>query len=360
MGTACASNYANLFLGFWEEICVLPDDLSRFSPLRQYSNDRVYQSIDDPNELQNKTTLTYFTFKGISDNHELQAMIFSIVLLIYLSTFCGNMTILLLVCLDPQLHTPMYFFLGNLSLLDISCTTVALNHILTGFISGDNTIVFPSCLAQMYLFSSLACDELAILTAMSYDRYVAICKPLFYHMVMSHRVCVLLATVSWMLGFVGVIPYLVFISGFSCYKSNLINHFFCDLVPLINLSCSDTFVLKIVILIEGLFFTSLPLFLLTFIPYIFIISSILKISSSSGRRKAFYTCSSHLTVVILLYMTLMGQYIIPTSTDSLDFKKLFALFNTALVPMLNPLIYSLKNNDVKSAVKRRVKRIKDL
>ncbi|XP_063289472.1 olfactory receptor 6C1-like [Pelobates fuscus] len=306
-------------------------------------------------EMTNQTKVTFFIIKGISDVPALQAPIFLLVLLIYLLSLGGNMAILLLVCLDHHLHTPMYFFLCNLSIMDMSSITVTVHKIFAIFISGQRTVSFLNCMVQFYIFSCLACSELLILTAMSYDRYVAICKPLHYPMVMNQVVCVLLAISCWVLGFLEVVPYVALLSKFSCYKSNIINHFFCDLVPLMNLSCSDTSVLQILTLVEGLLLLSLSPFLLTFVSYIYIINTILRIRSSTGRRKAFYTCSSHLTVVILLYVTLVFQYLRPTSAETLDANKLFSLFNTAAVPLLNPLIYSLKNKEVISASRRMIK-----
>ncbi|XP_053545609.1 olfactory receptor 6C74-like [Bombina bombina] len=306
-------------------------------------------------ENTNHTMVIYFIIKGISDIPELQIPIFLLVLLIFVITIGGNVTIFLLVCLDPQLHTPMYFFLGNLSIIDISSISLTLHKILVAFATGDKTIGFLNCVIQMYIFSCLGSNELLILTAMSYDRYVAICKPLHYHMVMSPKVCVLLASACWVIGFGELLPYIILVSHFSCYTSNIINHFFCDLVPLVKLSCSDTRVFQLVMITEGLVLIGLAPFLLTFISYVFIIVSIMKIRCNVGRRKAFYTCSSHLTVVSLLYLTLFWQYQRPTSTDALASNKLFSLFNTAAVPMLNPLIYSLKNKDVKSALRRRRK-----
>ncbi|KAM4641293.1 olfactory receptor 6C1-like [Discoglossus pictus] len=303
----------------------------------------------------NKTDITYFILKGFSDIPGLQGPIFLLVLLIYVITLVGNVTILLLICLDLQLQTPMYFFLGNLSVLDMSSTTTALHKVLVNFITSNDRVSFVSCMGQVYVFSCLTCDELLILTAMSYDRYVAICNPLHYPMIMNRTVCIVLAFFSWLLGFLQILPILCSVFGFSCYISNVINHFFCDLVPLITLTCSDLSFLKLYIFIEGgliQFFTPL---LLTFISYVFIIGTILRIRSSTGRRKAFYTCSSHITVVILLYATLFCQYLKPTSKETLSSNKLFSLFNTAAVPLLNPLIYSLKNKDVKSALKRRLK-----
>ncbi|KAM5145995.1 olfactory receptor 8D1-like [Mantella aurantiaca] len=299
----------------------------------------------------NQTMLTYFIIKGISEASNLQVPIFLLVLLIYLVTLGGNATILTLVCLDPQLQTPMYFFLCNLSILDISSSTVTLHKILVRFLSGDNTVSVKACMTQMFIFTSLVCNELLILTAMSYDRYVAICNPLRYSTVMSRRVCGVLSAVSWGLGFIESLPHIILISRFTCYKSKVINHFFCDIVPLIKLSCDDTSLSDFLIFICGLFLATFP-FLLTFIPYVSIIRTIHNIRSHTGKRKAFYTCSSHLTVVILLYVTLVCQYLRPASTDNMESNKVFSLFNTAAVPMLNPLIYSLKNKEVKSALKR--------
>ncbi|KAM4641746.1 olfactory receptor 5G3-like [Discoglossus pictus] len=306
-------------------------------------------------DQKNLTFLSYFVIKGISDIPELQTLIFLLVLLLYLIILGGNMSILLLICLDPHLHTPMYFFLGNLSLLDISSTTVTLQSTLVTFITGDNTVSFLGCMSQLSTFSCLEASELFLLTAMSYDRYVAICNPLHYTMIMRYRVCVLLVVVCFLASLVVFTPFLLLLLGFSCYVSNIINHFFCDLVPVMKLSCSDTSVLEMLIQLEGTFITFLTPSSLTFISYVFIIGTILKIRSRIGRGKAFYTCSSHLTVVLLLYTTLICQYIRPVSIDSLESNKLFSLFNTAIVPMLNPLIYSLKNKDVKSALRRKLK-----
>ncbi|KAM4641844.1 olfactory receptor 8B8-like [Discoglossus pictus] len=305
----------------------------------------------------NYTTVMYFIIKGISDAPELQAPIFLLVLLIYLITLGGNMTVLLLVCVDPHLHTPMYFFLVNLSVMDMSSTTVTLHKILFSFVSGNNTISFIGCMTQFYFFLSLTAGALLILTAMSYDRYVAICNPLHYHVVMKPRVCTLLAIVCWVWGFTETMPYVVIISSFTCYLTIEINHFLCDILPLRKLTCSDTSLLDLSLSITSAFHSTIPL-LLTFIPYIFIIITIFRIKSSTGRRKAFYTCSSHLTVIIVLYGTLLTQYLIPSSMDSLESSKLFSLFNTAAVPVLNPLIYSLKNEAVKSALRRTLRSCK--
>ncbi|KAG9478099.1 hypothetical protein GDO78_013219 [Eleutherodactylus coqui] len=277
----------------------------------------------------------------------LQLLTFLLVLLIYVIILAGNITIFIVVCLDSRLHTPMYFFLCNLSMLDISSSTVTLHKVLSSFLSGDKTISACVCISQAFIFISLLGNELVMLTAMSYDRYVAVCNPLRYSSIMDPGLCAALATICWVFGFVESAPVFILIYRFSCYKSNIINHFFCDLLPIMKLSCSDTSLSNLLIFISGLFQCMFP-FLFTFIPYIFIILAILKINSSSGKHKAFYTCSSHLTVVILLYVTLICQYMRPVSLDSLESSKLYSLFNTAALPMVNALIYSLKNKDIRS------------
>ncbi|KAM4641781.1 olfactory receptor 6C74-like [Discoglossus pictus] len=301
--------------------------------------------------------LDFFIIKGISDDPDIQTLIFLLVLLVYLISLCGNGTIVLLVCLDPQLQTPMYFFLCNLSIMDISAATISLHKILVIYVSGNNRMSFIGCMSQMYLFLSLVDDVLFLLTAMSYDRYVAICNPLRYSSVMSHRVCALLAAVCWILGFIMISPILLIISSFSCYRSNEINHFFCDMVPLTKLTCSDTSAFELYMLIGGVLEGMIP-FLFTFTSYIYIIKTILRIRSSTGRRKAFYTCSSHLTVVILLYVILFCQYLRPKSMGNSN--KIESLLNTSVVPMLNPLIYSLKNKIVKSSLRRRLRSCRNI
>ncbi|XP_073498533.1 olfactory receptor 5B12-like [Phyllobates terribilis] len=305
---------------------------------------------------QNQTIITYFIIKGISDVPQLQAPIFVLVLVIYLTVLIGNMSLLLLVCLDSHLHTPMYFFLANLSIVDMTSSTVTLHKILLTFITGDNTVVYMACLIQSYMFGSLSGHGLFILTAMSYDRYVAICRPLNYKIIMNFKICLLLASFCWIFGFIQVVPYVWIISMFSCYSSNMIDHFFCDLVPFMDITCSDKSLLETLSKIQGLIIYAIFPFFLISISYFFIIRTIMKIHSNIGRRKVFYTCSSHLALIMLLYTTLIFQYTVPS--NSLGSKKLFSLFNTAMVPVLNPLIYSLKNKDVKTAFRRRLGKCK--
>ncbi|KAM5145577.1 olfactory receptor 6C74-like [Mantella aurantiaca] len=310
-------------------------------------------------EKVNGTVVVYFIIKGISDSPHSQVVIFLLVLFLFLMTFGGNMTIFLLVLLDRYLQSPMYFFLSNLSILDMFSSTITLHKILITFVTGNNSISYNACITQMYLFGSLTCDELLLLTAMSYDRYVAICNPLRYTLVMNWKICSILATTCWVIGFFEIAPLSGLLMSFRCYRSNVINHFFCDPIQVMKLSCSDTSVFNVVLITEiSVLLFPVP-FLLKCTSYFFIIMTILRISSSAGRRKAFNTCSSHLTVVLLLYMTLSYQYLFHALVDTADYAKLFSLFNTALLPILNPLIYSFKNKDVKSAFKRQLKHLTD-
>ncbi|XP_056397385.1 olfactory receptor 5L1-like [Hyla sarda] len=300
--------------------------------------------------------IPYFIIKGISDVPELQAPIFVLVLLIYLVVLVGNMSLLLLVCLDSHLHTPMYFFLANLSIVDMMSPIVTLHKTLLTFITGDKKVPYLACLVQFYMFVSLSGQGFFILTAMSYDRYVAICKPLTYKIIMNFKICLLLASCCGIFGFLQAISYVCLLAQISCYSSNVIGHFFCDLLPFIDIACSDVTTLVTLSRIQGMIIFAITPLVLISTSYIFIIRSIMKISSNIGRRKAFYTCSSHLTVIVLLYTLLFLQYLIPS--NNLSSKKLYSLFNTAIVPMLNPLIYSLKNTDVKTAFRRRIRKCK--
>ncbi|XP_056397367.1 olfactory receptor 8D1-like [Hyla sarda] len=303
----------------------------------------------------NHTMLTYFIIRGISSVPELQLPIFLLVLFIYIIILGGNMTILTLFCLDRQLHTPMYFFLANLSLVDMSCSTVSLHKILANFILGDKSVPYLPCMVQMHFFAALTFNEFVILAVMSYDRYLAICNPLLYNALMTQKVCLQLAFASWISGLLIVLTPTILVSNFSCYRSHEINHFFCDIVPLMEITCDDIAILQMLMFTAGTFLFGLLPFLVTFTPYIFIIIVILKIHTSIGRRKAFYTCSSHLTVVILLYLTFSFQYFTPKSKRSTESSKLSAMFNAIFIPVVNPLIYSLKNKDITLAIKRRVK-----
>ncbi|KAG8553013.1 hypothetical protein GDO81_003221 [Engystomops pustulosus] len=300
-----------------------------------------------------------FRLKGISDAPELQVLIFLLVLLIYLLDVGVNLTMLLLVCLDVHLHTPMYFFLSNLAIIDISSSTTALHRIFIMIATQNHTVSKLACMTQLCFFCMLTSCEFSILAAMSYDRYVAICRPLHYHTIMSRRLCGLLASVTWIFGCLELFPTALFTSRFTCYISNEIDHYFCDVLPIRDITCSDTSNLDFYILIVANLNMTISLFL-TVTPYVFIIASILRISSSAGRSKAFYTCSSHIMVVVMFYFSIVFQYILTVSGINMGSNKMFSLLNTAVIPMLNPIIYSLKNKDVKSALRRKQMKLNSL
>ncbi|KAM3911236.1 olfactory receptor 2F1-like [Leptodactylus fuscus] len=302
-------------------------------------------------EAKNQTWMDFFIMKGISDLPQLQTPIFFLVLSIYLAILSGNSAILLLICNDHQLQTPMYYFLSHLSIMDICYSTVTMHKTLAVYISGDRRVPFSACIAQMYFYVALLCCEFVLLTAMSYDRYVAVCNPLRYVMIMNGKVCSLLTSVCWVLGFSEVAPSIYIIYEIHCFRSNEIDHFFCDLLVIMKLFCYKASKMEHLIYIESIFVGFLP-FMLTLTSYFFIIRTILQIHSSTGRRKSFYTCSSHIGVVSLLYVSIFCVYMRPTSSFTLESDKFFTLFYTALTPMLNPLIYSLKNKDVKMAIQR--------
>eukprot|EP00079_Xenopus_tropicalis_P037320 XP_017951091.1 PREDICTED: olfactory receptor 8H1-like [Xenopus tropicalis] len=280
---------------------------------------------------RSQENISGFIIQGFSDTPELQISLFVLFLGIYLIILLGNLIIFLVISCNPHLHTPMYIFLQNLSLIDISFSSNILPNLLHILLTQQNNISFLGCMTQMYLFVSLTASENFLLTAMAYDRYVAICDPLHYIARMSRKHCAGLITAAFTVGFVDPVGHVVLISKLSYCASHLINHFFCDVTPLLKLSCSSTF--------------SVELFI-----YIFIISAILKIQSSEGRQKAFSTCASHLACVITLYGTIFCLYMRPTTSYSLKRDKYFSLLYIVLGPLLNPLIYTLKNRDFQSSL----------
>ncbi|XP_072263071.1 olfactory receptor 8B8-like [Pyxicephalus adspersus] len=261
----------------------------------------------------------------------------------------GNVIIVTVIGLNHHLHVPMYFFLCNLASLDVCYTSVTTPNLLHIFITGNNRISFTGCFVQLYFFLAFASAEYFLLTAMSYDRYVAICKPLHYPLVINRQSSVKMVCGSWLIGFVGALPLVIFISGLDFGSTNEVNHYFCDMIPLLKLSCSDTSFTEVIMFSEGVFL-AMTCFMLTLTSYCFIISTILRIHTSEGRRKAFSTCSSHLSIVILFYVVIFCLYMKPPSTSSLNQSKVMSVLFTQVVPMLNPIIYSLRNKDVKEAI----------
>ncbi|XP_077344351.1 olfactory receptor 8G17-like [Lithobates pipiens] len=310
-------------------------------------------------EEKNVTWQNYFIIGGITDLPQLQAPIFFLVLFIYVIVLSANSTILLLICRDQQLHTPMYYFLSHLSIIDMCYSTVTMHKTLDVYVSKNKQISFSACLTQMYFYVTFLCCEFLILTAMSYDRYVAICFPLRYVMIMNKKLCALMTILSWIVAFLEVLPSVFIIYHIYCFKSNYINLFFCDLMSIMKLFCHGVSLMEHLIYAESAFVGFLPFsFIIT--SYSYIIQAIFKISSSRGRWKAFYTCSSHITVVALLIVPTLCLYVRPTSAFALDSDKIFLLFYTSLTPLVNPLIYSLKNKEVKMAFWRLVEKKKKI
>ncbi|XP_003920140.2 olfactory receptor 8K1 [Saimiri boliviensis] len=297
------------------------------------------------------TKVTEFILMGITDNPGLQAPLFGLFLIIYLATVMGNLGMVILTYLDSKLQTPMYFFLRHLSVTDLGYSTVIAPKMLANFTVNKNIISYNWCATQLAFFEIFIITELFILSAMAYDRYVAICKPLLYVIIMAEKVCWVLVLVPYL--------YSTFVSLFLTIKlfklsfcgSNIISYFYCDSIPLMSILCSDTHELELIILIFSgcnlLFSLSIVL-----MSYTFILVAILRMNSKEGRYKAFSTCSSHLIVVIVFYGTLLFIYLQPKSSHTLATDKMASVFYTLVIPVLNPLIYSLRNKEVKDALKR--------
>ncbi|XP_034957554.1 olfactory receptor 6B1-like [Zootoca vivipara] len=301
-------------------------------------------------EEENQTAPVAFILLDFN-SEDLQTLFSILFLPIYLVTMAGNILIIVLVVLNQHLHTPMYFFLGNLSCLETCYSSTIMPRMLVSFLTGDRTISINGCFAQLYFFGYLATTECYFLAVMSYDRYLAICKPLHYVMLMNGRICIMLIAGSWISGSLFISLIIFFVSQLQFCGPNKINHFFCDLIPMIRLSCNDTNLVETTAFIISFIGTLAP-FIITVTSYIFIIKSILKIPSTTGKQKAFSTCSSHLTVVACFYGSLMIVYVLPNISSLSDLKKLFSLFYTLLTPLVNPLVYSLRNKEVKEAIKK--------
>ncbi|XP_006132737.1 olfactory receptor 5J3-like [Pelodiscus sinensis] len=299
----------------------------------------------------NKTSITEFILLGFQTLPELQFFLFLLFLVTYIVTVAGNLLILALVVADHNLHTPMYFFLGNLSCLETCYSSIILPKMLAGLLTGVQSISFSGCLTQYYFFGSLVGTECFLLSVMSYDRYLAICHPLRYTALMRGRDWLRLAGGSWIGGFLGNGIATFSLSLLTFCGPNTIDHFLCDLDPLIRLSCNDSQMMETLVFIFILIFSLVP-FLLTVTSYICIIATILRIPSTRGRQKAFSTCSSHLIVVTIYYGTLLIVYMFPTTDLLGDFQKVVSIIYTVLTPLVNPLIYSLRNKEVKDALRK--------
>ncbi|KAM4703114.1 olfactory receptor 5V1-like [Rhinophrynus dorsalis] len=305
--------------------------------------------------MNNHSNVKEFILLGFPPLPSVQITLFSLFFLFYVSTLIGNVLIITTTTGSAQLHTPMYFFLSNLSFLEILYTSITIPKMLANFLLKNSTISFTACAAQMYFFIALGSIECTLLAVMAYDRYVAICNPLQYIIVMDRVACISLVTSSWISGFLNSMVHTFFTFHLPFCSSNKINQFFCDIPPLLKVACGDTSTNEIVLFIVGGVY-GLGSFLLTLISYIHIISTILKIRSKAGQRKTFSTCASHLIVVTLFFGTSFFMYLKPTSKYALEQEKLIPVFYAVITPTLNPIIYTLRNKEFKSGLRKMIEK----
>ncbi|XP_063295439.1 olfactory receptor 12D1-like [Pelobates fuscus] len=299
----------------------------------------------------NWTSVEQFILLGITNVPQLQTFLFITFLIFYIFSFVGNLSIVTVVITDRSLHIPMYFFLGNLSFLDFFYSSTTVPKMLAGLLMEDKVISFHGCMAQLHIFHFLGSTEATLLTAMSYDRYLAICIPLRYHALMARTACIQLATVCWLIGYIYSLTHTILTSMLPFCKMNKVTHFYCDIKPLLKLACTDTSLNEsLVSIVTG--FVALFTFVLIAISYVFIGSHVLKLSSSQSRQKAISTCTSHFTVVFLYYGTAFCTYLRPATQDSLEQDRMTAVLFTVITPALNPLIYAMRNKDVKVALRK--------
>ncbi|XP_049633925.1 olfactory receptor 151 [Suncus etruscus] len=302
----------------------------------------------------NQSMVTEFILGGLTNRPELQLPLFLLFLGIYLVTMIGNVGLFVLICLSPQLHSPMYFFLSNLSLVDLCYSSVITPKMLVNFVAEQNLLSYASCLSQLYFFLVFVIAECYMLTVMAYDRYVAICSPLLYSAIMSQSLCALLVALVYAMGIIGATIETGLMLQLS-YCEQLIRHYFCDILPLMKLSCSSTYDIELtVFLLAG--FNIIVTGATVLVSYAFIVSSILRISTTAGRAKAFSTCSSHLAAVGMFYGSTAFMYLKPSTATSLAQENMASIFYTTVIPMLNPLIYSLRNKEVKDAMHKMLRK----
>ncbi|KAM4034400.1 olfactory receptor 8G17-like [Anomaloglossus baeobatrachus] len=300
---------------------------------------------------ENRSSVTYFMLVGFTDVPQLHLPLLLAFYTMYILTITGNSLILVLVLVHLSLQTPMYFFLCHLASLDICYTSVTLPNLIWLHSQTNKHISFTGCISQQYFYIAFAVAEYFLLALMAYDRYVAICKPLHYSSIMNSKTCFLLSLGCWITGFVTSSFPVSLSSRFNFCKSPIINHFFCDLTALLKLSCGKNGNIEVLILVESLVLGFMP-FMFTLASYVVIVRTISSIRVKDGRVKAFSTCTSHLTVVVLFYGTMIVVYMRPSSMYSPAHEKLFALLYTAVIPMINPMIYTLRNGEVKNIIKK--------
>ncbi|XP_055426895.1 putative olfactory receptor 2B8 [Bubalus kerabau] len=302
-------------------------------------------------EQKNGSSFTGFILLGFSDRPQLELVLFVVLLIFYIFTLLGNTTIIALSYLDPHLHTPMYFFLSNLSFLDMCYTTSIVPQFLFNLSGADKSISFGGCEVQFFISLALGCTECILLGVMAFDRYAAVCRPLHYTVIMHPRLCALMASASWVTGFAISLLQTVLIFLLPLCGRNKLDQFFCEIPPFLKLACVDTTMNVYMTFFGSVIILLIPVSLIMF-SYGRIVRAVLRIKSTTGRRKAFGTCGSHLTVVSLFFGTAISVYFQPSSSDNQDQDKFMSLFYTVIIPMTNPLIYTLRNRDVKGAMKK--------
>ncbi|XP_076971135.1 olfactory receptor 5AN1-like [Tamandua tetradactyla] len=299
----------------------------------------------------NITRITYFILLGFSDFPSILAVLFIIFLLIYITTVTWNLCLIVLIRMDSHLHTPMYFFLSNLSFIDICYVTSTAPDMLFNFFQQQRTISFVGCMVQYFIFSSMGLSESCLLAVMAYDRYATICKPLLYSSIMSPSLCSRMTLGLYMAGLSGSLPQLCALLQLHFCGPNVIRHFFCDLPQLLKLSCTDPFFVQIMLAILTITY-GIASAIIVMLSYGYIVLSIMKITSAKGRSKAFNTCASHVTTVSLFCTSICFVYFSFSSGGSSSFDRFSSFFYTIFIPMLNPVIYSLRNKEIKEALKR--------
>ncbi|VCW78165.1 unnamed protein product [Gulo gulo] len=306
--------------------------------------------------MRNHTSLTSFILLGLTDDPQLQILIFIFLLITYMLSITGNLTIIILILMDSHLKTAMYFFLQNFSFLEISFTSACIPRFLYSLATGDRTITYNACACQLFFTYLFGVTEFFLLAAMSFDRYIAICKPLYYMTIMNHRVCKRLIFCCWMTTLLVILPPLSLGLDLDFCDSNAIDHFACDANPILKISCSDTWFIEQMIIV-----CSVLIFIMTLVcvilSYLYIIRTILRFPSAQQRTKAFSTCSSHMIVVSITYGSCIFVYIKPSAKDEMAINKGVFMLTTSISPMLNPFIYTLRNKQVKQALNDLVKRI---
>ncbi|XP_052616028.1 olfactory receptor 5B12-like [Peromyscus californicus insignis] len=300
--------------------------------------------------MQNISKVSEFILVGLTDAPELQVPLFVVFTFIYLNTLVGNLGMLVLILLDSRLHTPMYFFLSNLSFVDCVYASAVTPKVIEGFLTGDKIISYNGCAAQMF-FAAFVTIESFILASMAFDRHAAVCKPLHYSTSMTTTKCALLVAGSYMNGILQSTIHVSFTFHLSFCHSNVVNHFFCDIPPLLTLSCSDIYKNEMVLFMLAAFNVAFTL-LVIITSYLLIFVAILRMHSAEGRKKAISTCASHFTTVSIFYGTIIFMYLQPSSSHSMDTDKMASVFYTMVIPMLNPIVYSLRNKEVKNAFKK--------